>query len=334
MGAQPFSRPSHPEGPVVPSERVRVRRWVSPIVCWSVAGVVLVAIGGGAILRWALADIPHWGVPNGEGLSPARKASIVLGQFVLIAVWITSLVVGIRQSRREGRLSIIMMMFIAMQSSMWMSPIVAGPSPARYEAFSTFSLYTTDWGTYLPFWRMPNPPFEVEQVTGEGFFAWGGPAICPIVIVPLMRLVVRRWPILLQGPRLGLVSLAINLVYVFISDWPFALMGDWSWVYAAPHASFMGGHWYQFPYSYYFSNVFFWCLLPCLLVYYYSPAGGPGVVFGGIGRMSARWHSAARLLAVIGVMNIAILIWALLLYVVNVYTGGGTPIQDVPPAYG
>ena len=283
------------------------RRKARPIVFWAVLGAAFVLLE-----LWIYGSWIGTGEATrvGTGADPVPTATKVWAVFFQAsgcALTVAAIVIVVRQSRRERRLSWDAMMVIAWVSLYWQDPLI---NYTRHIYFYTSAMLNFgSWVERVPGWRSPNGHLLPEPLlfSGNAYF-WMGP-MATVVACFAMRRARARWPRLgVPGTILaGLAAMAVldlALEVIFIRTQLYSYPG------AIRELSVWGGKRYQFPIYEALLWGSVWTTMGALR--FFRDDRGRSVVERGVDRVraSTRARTALRVLALVGVANVAMLIYS------------------------
>ena len=283
------------------STRIAGRR-ANPVKWWAFVGAVCLGIWISSWTAWVVSG-NFVATPTGPTPLPGYMRTAINIQLVVTVVLFLGCIYWflVRPWRRDGRLSLDGIMFLALMSMYWQDMLSNFIRP--YFLFNTYLPQRGSWFNFLPGVILP----EAQRMAQPFLWEW---LLYVVYCMPpmllanyCMRRVKRRWP------EIGVFGLMmVAFLTVFVADVTLEVPWLFQGLYVFPGAieglTLFHGHYYQFPiYEGIFAGVFvggFAC------VRYFTDDKGRCVAEQGIDRVhgTPRQKTALRLLAVSGLFNV------------------------------
>ncbi|HKY92856.1 MAG TPA: spirocyclase AveC family protein [Nevskiaceae bacterium] len=276
-----------------------------PVIGWATIGALCLLLEAYVMIAWILS--PDF-APSPRGTDPIPALTLFWVRFfeglslvaVPVALWWAW-----RSSRREGRLSLDAIIILAWATLFWQDPMINWARPAFF--YNAYFVNMGNWTNQIPGWVNPTSHLLPEPLLWMGgMYVWLPPIICGMTVA-VMRFAKR------QVPSLGTIGLiATGIAFCMLLDLVLEVLWVRSGVYAYPAAigafSLSAGELWQFPV---YESIFWgpmWALTG--LLFYFRDDRGHTLVDRGIDRVKAvRFHSAIRLLALIGALNVGFAVY-------------------------
>ena len=302
-----------------------------PVIGWAVAGAASLAIFALLLVLW-LASGQATPTPNGADAIPTFMTVFIriheVG-FVVLLVWLGYRWV-VKPLRRDGRVSLDGMMFLALLTIYWQDPIQAWIKPAFI--FNTGMLQFGSWSPFVGV-TMPNSHLYSEPFLFEGV-GWAV-AVLPFMMCAnwVMRKAKARWPGL-RPVHLVLICFAVLAGFDLAIEPVWLMMGICTYPSAIRWLSLFPGHYYQFP----LYETFFWgcCWTAMACVRYFRDDRGETIAERGLDRVQAgpRQKGWLRFLAIAGLFNaLALFMYYIPLGLVTGIWGDSWPEDIVNRSY-
>jgi hypothetical protein len=282
------------------------RRRTRAVVPWAVAGTFFIGLEIYIFTAWFLSGQahrvhpgsskePHWWVVFNTLETGVGIVATVLFFYCLVY----------RQWKRAGQLTFDGMLCIACLTAIWQDPLINYTQVIC--AYNANLWNIGSWAEHIPGWSSPNGskfPDPLLQTIPVYVAFWVGIILLGNRVMTLSR---SRWP------RLGNAGLVL-LVFAFFSvlDLIIEPVWEWSGYYILPGASrswtIFGGHYYQFPL---FETILFCgCCSALASLRFFRNDKGETIAERGVGDLKIRPKAkrAARLLAVVGAVNLTYLV--------------------------
>ena len=281
-------------------------RKARPIVWFGVIGAGFVLLEAWIYITWFTTGEAHRTPTGSSPIPTSTHVWAAVFQISGVVLTVVAIVLAARQSIRQRRLSWDAMLVIAWVSLYWQDPLI---NYVRHVYLYSSVLW--NWGSWverIPGWRSPGGHLLPEPIlfSGNAYF-WLGPG-ASILAFFFMRRARRRWPQLgVIGTILcglaGMVALDILAEVTFIRTGLYAYPG------AIRSLSAWGGHRYQFPIYEAILWGSVWTTMGALR--FFRDDRGRSVVERGVDRVAApRWRTPLRVLALVGVANVAMLAYS------------------------
>ena len=301
---------------VAPAERrVNVTYW------WAALGAVSCAILVYVMTAWIVSGDAVRTPTGADPVPAATKVWAVLWQVLGVSLLLGAITYFWRRTRREGRLPIEGLIFVAWTINVWMDP--ASNNYIRPQLlYNSYLVNFGSWAPHIPGWLSPNAnllPEPVIAYTG----IYGSQVLLSLMGVVAMRKAKQRWP---HMGKLG--QLGICLAVIMVIDLVLECILIRSELYAYPGAikslSLFGGERYQFPL--YETVVFGLILTASAGLIHFKDDKGRSFVERGIDetRMSRGKVTTLRILSVTG-FTFAIYLWYALVWCWASVYGGPFP---------
>ena len=294
-----LSRPGAWSGDGLRERRIR------PVVGWAVVGAGFVVFVVYLAIAWVASGDFH-AVRTEVGKAGAVRAWALALTLVELGVLTTAAVYAIRQSLRQRSLSFDTLLFLACATLYWQDPLINFFRQAFF--YSSTLLNRGSWVEHIPGWISPNGHLLPEPLLFVGTMYASAIPLEGILAAFIMRRAKQRWPGF-GKVRLVLCALAGLALWDLLMETFFVRTGLYAYAGVIRGASVWGGRHYQFP------------LYECLLwggfltflgaLRYFRDDRGRSAVERGSEqvRTSARRRTGLRLLALIGVVNVGMLIY-------------------------
>jgi hypothetical protein len=275
------------------------------VLWWASLGAAFVALQAYVFLTWFTSgDAAHTSTGADE-LSTATKVWVVGFQVLSISLAVAIVVYVVRQSLRERRLSFDAMLVIAWVSMYWQDPLL---NYVRQQFFyNSYLLNLGAWTERIPGWISPNGSLLPEPLAFVGMtYFWLGPGASLLTFFVMRRAKHRRPQLgvagLLLVGWLTMVALDLLAEVIFIRTELYAYSGS------IHGLSIWGGERWQFPIYEAVLWPMVWTAMGALR--YFRDDKGRTILDRGLDRVRAvRWHTALRVLAIVGFANAAMLIY-------------------------
>jgi hypothetical protein len=278
-----------------------VRR-AKPVKWWALVGVLCLGIFAYSWTAWIVSGNA---TPTDPGPTPlphymrvAIQVQLVLTVGLFLACVYAFLV---RPWRRERRLSMDGMMFIALMTMYWQDMLSNFLRP--YFLFNTYLPQRGSWFNFLPGVVLPRAQLMAQPFLWE-WLLYVVYCMPPMLLANLLMRKVKE-----RRPQMGVFGLCmVAFMTVFVADVtlevPWLLQGLYTFPGAIRWLTLFHGHYYQFPiYEGIFAGVFvggFAC------VRYFTDDRGRTIAERGIDEVRAtpRQRTGLRLLAISGLFNV------------------------------
>jgi hypothetical protein len=277
-----------------------------PIVWW--------ALVGGAVLLLEIYVFAHWilsgkATPTSTGSTPVPSwMSIVAHTWevagVIALVWVINHFV-IKPWRRERTLTLDGMLVLTFFTLFWQDPLLNYHQTwATYNAtFINFG----NWAASAPGWLAPNGNLFAEPIVWTlpvyVYASMGGVLLANAV----MRRAKARWPGLGTAGIIG-VAMVFCMAFDFVLETIWMRLGIYTYAGSIRWLTLFSGHYYQFPiYEVVFAGGMF-TAFAC--VRYFQNDKGLSVAERGVDelRVSRRARTSLRFLAIVGIINVLMLV--------------------------
>lgn len=292
-----------PTGARVVIEARRAR----PALWWAAIGGLFVALALYIFGSWIASDDFTRTKPGPDKLGTSTKIFLQGFQWLSVVMAVLIVVIVVRQSRRERRLSFDAMLVIAWVSVYWQDPLINYARTGFF--YNSHFVNFGSWTEHIPGWMSPNGHLLPEPLAFVGaLYFWLGPAASLLTFWVMRRAKARR-------PELGVLGLLATawLVMVVLD-----LFAELIWVRTNLYAysgtvhglSIWGGHRFQFPLYESVLWPMMWTAMGALK--YFRDDRGRTVVERGIDQVRAvRSHATLRTLAIVGFANVAMIIYTI-----------------------
>lgn len=282
------------------------QRKFRPVIWWAWLGAAALVVEVSVLWRW-IASGDARAVPIGptDAIPTYMKVaarSWEIGGLFACAVFLYFFL--IRPWRRAGRITVDGMFCIAFFTVTWQDPILN-----IFQPWFNYNGYFINWGTWLaemPFRVVPRPQFLVEPLVMDApTYIWlvFGMAVVGSVI---MRQAKTRWP---QLGTFGVIAVCFVtfVVFDFIFEPPFMLLGLWVYPGSIKSMTLFHGHYYQFPLYEPLIASMWWTAFASIR--YFKNDRGQTLMERGIEhiRGGERKRTGLRMLACVGIVNVAFL---------------------------
>ena len=282
------------------------RRRARPVVWFAVIGGAFALLEAWIYITWFTSGQAHRTPPGVDKIPASTHAWAAVFQISGCLFTAIALFIVVRQSLRERHVSWDAMLLIAWVSLYWQDPLI---NYTRHVYLYTSALWNLgSWVERVPGWRSPGGHLLPEPMlfSGNAYF-WLGPG-ASVLAFWFMRRGQQRWP------NLGVVgTILCGLAGMAVLDILAELLFIHTGLYAYPGAirslSAWGGRRYQFPLyeAVLWGSV--WTAMGALR--FFRDDRGRSVVERGVDRVAAvRWQRPLRVLALVGVANIAMLTYS------------------------
>jgi hypothetical protein len=289
-----------------------VRLTWCPAVAWALLGIAFVATGASVIARWLASGTATFSWGDYGGLNGFYRAEVRAVQSLALLLIIAIVAVLIHESRKAGRLTFPAAVCLGYLSAVWMDPL--GNLHLSGVKYNVAWLNTTTWGPYIPGWNSPGSAHEIEPI----FVSWFGYLLGMVWFLATawitQLLILRRWP-RLRGVPLVLAVLATSALVDAVLQLFCVLTGWYSFPRTIQAVTLLAGHQYQLPMLNTIAEGILWAGIP-YLVYRRYRSGGPESTFvlRGLTRLPRRLQPAVETIAIIGFINLCLLLFFLSYY--------------------
>ncbi|MBA2951796.1 spirocyclase AveC family protein [Streptomyces himalayensis] len=280
-------------------------RWRCASVYWAAFGVLCLAVQIWVFARWAADGNFHAYPSGGYEISPARKVITHVTQVLDVTVITALAVLHWRQSRALGRVNLEAALLVGLATTFWTSPYAGS---YRFAAGNNrYDLNVVSWGPYLPGWNGEFPAAEsfVMQLAFPLFQVW---IVIALFLVRLLRRHRQHWS---RARTLTAITLAFFVLDPLLTQ-TYTRLGGFSYPRALPHLTLFEGEWYQTPLSSVFGVIFFY-VVPVSAMVLYAKRGQEVHLFQGSLELPRRSQPWVRLLAGVGLMNAATVLFQMLM---------------------
>ncbi|WP_330334532.1 spirocyclase AveC family protein [Streptomyces sp. NBC_00536] len=322
-------RPAHPDAePAGLRPRPRI---LTPVTGWATIGALCLAVATWSVGGWLLnggVDI-HLPQVGQHGLTQGRFLVLVAFQAAVLLLLLGLIGHVVRQCRRQRRFTFDASLLLAYMSMFWVEPLLGVPHPSL--VYSSGLPLTPSWGPSIPGWPNAGTQYWVGLIT-SGPISHGAMVSCPLLTAWLMNRTVGH------GRHISAARFALlALVWCYVIDWSleylYIVVGGSSYANTnlLPALALFSGHWYQFPTLRLWNSPFLWSYIAFLIRHHHLTRGPDSTILRGSGQLTPKVRTAARTLALIGVMDLAYLI-AIGQNVLLTLGGPGLP-ADLPPHF-
>ena len=300
-------------------------RKASATTFWAALGVVSCGILVYVMTAWvASGDFVR--TPTGADPVPtSTKIYAIAWQVIGVVLLIGAIVYFWRRTRRDGRLPVEGLVFIAWTICVWMDPVSNNYIRPQL-LYNSYLINFGSWAPHVPGWLSPNAHLLPEPIVAYSG-VYGSQVLLNILGVVFMRRAKRRWP---QMGKLGqiLCCLAGLMVVDLFLEVTLIRSGLWSYAGAVKSLSLFRGSRYQFPI--YETLVFGALLTAVAAVIHFKDDKGRSFVERGIDdtKLSRPKVEVLRILAVTGFVTVAYAGYSLVYCWASVY--GGPYPKDLP----
>ncbi|MFJ9622152.1 spirocyclase AveC family protein [Streptomyces sp. NPDC101181] len=273
---------------------------------WAALGLVFLLVQAWVFTRWALDGNVHAHPSGGYEMSTARKAVTHAVQAGGV-LWLSVLaVLHWRESRALGRVSLRAAGLAGLVTTVWLSPYA---SVFHYAGgHNRYGLNVETWGPYLPFWQGELPAIEsLNMATAFVMFQ-----IWTLIALNLYAWLLRHRPGWSRS-RAAWVTTASFLVIDPALNFVYVLLGGYAFPRGVPYFTLLEGSWYQLPLTSTLGVTLLF-VLPVMIMVARAEEPDEIVVFAGSGELPGA-RNTVRLLAGVGLMNVCILAYQMLMLV-------------------
>jgi hypothetical protein len=279
------------------------------VVAWAVLGAAFMALMIYIFAAWIAS--PYFR-HEGPGVTPIPTLVQAGADFQQIAGVVVTVLIGFlviwRPYRREGRLSLDALFILGMIWCWWQDPLYSYFKSGFSYATVTFNMGS--WACKIPGWQSPNGCNLAQPLPWDPTFYVIGMAGGVVVCAALLR----RWRA--RNPQVSGVSLMLGaFVFFYLADlvcegfW--VRLGLYHYGSGIPGIELFSGKWYQFPL---FEPLAVSLMLTGMTaVRFFVNDRGETVVERGASdlRVGARGKTFVRYLAIVGLLNVCMLVlWA------------------------
>ncbi|GHG56241.1 spirocyclase AveC family protein [Streptomyces griseocarneus] len=299
--------------------------WRTPVFGCAAAGLLAVLAAVAVMGPWLLDGGWHPVEPRPYRISTGRKVFAWAFQGLVVLALLAVTVKVVRACRRAGELTFDAALFAGWLTGLWQAPLVNYRELMATQ--SRYMIHVASWGPYIPGWHGPHPEQQVETLFAASGLSYGMTIFWYWGASPLIGRIVRRRPHW-GRTRLVLVTFAVAVAASTAIEAAYLQGGSYSYPHAIRSLSLFSGHWYQLPMT--GVAIIAACLVtPMVVMKQRALAAGREIwAFRGGELLSGTGRTWARLLAGIGIANVAYLGYMVLHLPVSYF--GGPPPGDLP----
>ncbi len=284
-----------------------------PIYIWGSLGIFFLVLQIYIFGSWILSDQFATVRPGTDPMPWYTEMWVIVFQILCIPLSILLMTWGVKQCRREGRVTVTMLFIFGWLFTYWQDPM--GNYFRLYFTYNAHMINFGSWVNFIPGWIMPNGHNFAEPVV---FLLGAYTSIMPLQIFAcawvLRRVKVRR-P---QISTFGLIGVAFLIMALF------DLIIEGAWVRAGLYAftgsvhswSIWGGQWYQFPVY----EAIFWgaAMTAVTSLYFFRNDKGETLVEQGMDSIaSPGLQTFWRMMAIMAVFNLAYLSYNIIVAIIT-----------------
>lgn len=273
-------------------------RWLNPPVLCAAFGAACVLFQAWVLIRWA-EDGNLRGYRFVGDMPTYLKVSTQVEQIVAVAVCIVMIVVCWRGCRVAGHVTLSAALLTGYFLSFWSDPY----SGALYQTASNnrYGINYPTWGPYLPGWHGPLP--QAQSLLENIGYVWV--MIWIWMGLGVARLLRARRPHWSRARVAWLTAVAMFAIDIALEHL-YMRFGGYGYSRAMPHLTLFEGQWYQLPLV---SPAVMTALpvMPIVLMDLYAKPGREVWLLDGSLRLPRRIQPWIRLLAGVGMANLAML---------------------------
>ena len=313
------------ERPTVAGAALPVERRSSSTPWWVALGLLTTGILIYVMTAWVLSGDFERTPTGADPVPTSQKIYGTIWQVLGVCLLIGAVAYFWRRTRREGRIPIEGLVFIAWTINVWMDPV--SNNYVRPQLLYNSSLINFgSWAPHVPGWLSPNAhllPEPIVAYTG----IYGSQVLLSLIGVWAMRRAKRRWP---EMGKLGqlLCCLGVIMLVDLVLEVTLIRTGLWSYAGAIKSLSLFAGSRYQFPI--YETLVFGAILTASAALMHFKDDKGRSFVERGIDetRLSPRRVAFLRIMAVSGFTFVIYAGYSLVWCWASIY--GGPYPKDMP----
>ncbi|MFI9236964.1 spirocyclase AveC family protein [Streptomyces sp. NPDC053079] len=302
----------------------RARQARGTVRAWAALGAVCVLAQLLVLIRWI--DDDGYRLTGGQRAAPAL--ALVLQSLFTAAVVFTLALLTVRayrESRARRQLSFDAAGITGFLLAAWLDPVQNYLHPVFVQNVHALTP-AGSWGPYLPGWA--GPPAHTGTWLWLPLLPMYGAFYAAVILISNAMGRLRATRPAWSPRRLYTTSYLVSYLSVALLTQIYPLLAVGVWGHAIPQLTLFDGRWYQWP-LYEAPVTALVVLLPAILRFQHLTTG-TSAVERGMDRLPARWHGAARLLAVTAAMNATVLLYMAAQIALSLLPGTG---PDALPAH-
>lgn len=310
--------------PPVPSRKAALRLLRYPVLAWAALGAAFIIIGLSSLARWLASGSAGFSLGDFTGLTEPYRAEVIAVQALSFVLAVVIIVLLARECRRAGRITFPAAVCLGYFSAFWMDPL--GNLGYRGIKYNAAWIHSSTWGPFVPGWSSPGASHQIEPL----LVSWVGFILGMVWFAgtawTVRTLVLRWWPRLSAG-RLAAAILAASVIVDAVLQL-FCVFTGWYFFPQTIHdVTIFPGHQYQLPLLNTIAEGTLWAGIPYLAGRRCEAKNaGDSFLLRGLGQIPRRTRPCARVMAIVGFVNLCLLAFYLCYFLLGKY-GSVTPLH-------